>query len=311
MLNKETILLIGGTGFIGSNLLESLIKYNKKTNYLIVVLSRKTLKNETNNILYVKGDYSDVTFLKELFSKWNFTKVFHFANTTTPLTSNNNLINDIKFNLKPTLSLLEIMREFGCKFILFISSGGAIYGDKQIEKINENEICNPISSYGVVKLKIENYLKFHQKQFGINYLILRVSNPFGQFHASEKQGIINIAIRKALQGKNIEIWGDGNQTKDYIYIKDLIEIIHLLLNKKIINKIINIGTGEAHELNEILLVINKYLPNLKVKYLESISTDVKNFCLDISLLQSFINYKFTSFDESIKATIEYEREKLI
>jgi UDP-glucose 4-epimerase len=139
-----------------------------------------------------------------------------------------------------------------------LSSGGAVYGEKLLDKISENEICDPVSSYGVVKLTIENYLRLYQKQYGINYLILRVSNPFGKFHASEKQGIVNIAIRRALKIKIIEVWGDGKQSKDYIFVDDLIQIIFKLLKLKVANKTINVGSGETQQLNGILDTIKMH-----------------------------------------------------
>jgi UDP-glucose 4-epimerase len=306
---KETILLLGGTGFIGKNIIDFALKNEELSIYHFVVLSRKPQMDFFGSVEYVIGDYADKNVLVDLFSKWKFTKVFHCATSTTPLSSGDNILFDINGNLIATVGLLDVMKDFGCNNILYLSSGGAVYGEKNLSLISESEICYPVSSYGVVKLTIENYLRLYQKQFGINYLILRVSNPFGKFHTSEKQGIINIAIRRALRGETVEVWGDGYQSKDYIYVDVLVKIIFHLVQKEYINKTINIGSGEAYKLNDILNTIQIYLPTLKINYIESKLTDVKDFCLDISLLKSLINFEILDFKEAIQETIAWEESK--
>ncbi len=304
---KETFLLLGGTGFIGKNIVDFFLKNEEFTNCKIVVLSRTFQNKFDDQIEYVVGDYADKNRLISLFSKWNFTKVIHCATSTTPLSSGSNIIGDINGNLIATINLLDVMKDFGCNNILYLSSGGAVYGEKKLNLISEDEICYPVSSYGVVKLTIENYLRLYQKQYGINYLILRVSNPFGKFHASEKQGIINIAIRRALRGDVVEVWGDGNQSKDYLFVDDLVKIIFKLLEKNYINKTINIGSGQSYKLNNILNTIKLYLPGLQINYLDSKLTDVKDFCLDISLMKSLIDFEFLDFNQTIEQTIDWER----
>ncbi|MGE6353879.1 NAD-dependent epimerase/dehydratase family protein [Flavobacterium sp. NPDC079362] len=306
---KETILLLGGTGFIGKNIIDYILNKNDLSNYQIVVLSRTFQSDTVAPIEYVFGNYEDKDVLISLFSKWNFTKVFHCATSTTPLSSGNNILNDVSGNLIATICLLDIMKEYRCSYILYLSSGGAVYGEKKMNTISENEICYPVSSYGVVKLTIENYLRLYQKQYGINYLILRVSNPFGKFHASEKQGVINIAIRRALKNETVEVWGDGTQSKDYIFVDDLVKIIFKFLKQGVVNKTINVGSGEIHQLNSILHTIKLHLPALKINYVASKITDVKDFCLDISLMKSLVNFKFTKFEKAIEDTIEWEKSK--
>lgn len=306
---KDTILLLGGTGFIGRNIINYLFENNALLKYEIVVLSRVSHNDCIDAVEYVVGNYADKNVLVDLFSKWNFTKVFHCATSTTPLSSGSNILGDINGNLIATIGLLDVMKEYGCNYILYLSSGGAVYGEKNLDLISEKEICYPLSSYGVVKLTIENYLRLYQKQYGINYLILRVSNPFGKFHTSEKQGVINIAIRRALIGESIEVWGDGTQSKDYLFIDDLVKIVFLILEKEIVNTTINVGSGETHQLSNILSTIKIYLPTLEIDYIDYKSTDVKDFCLDISLMQSLLNFEFTPFEEAISKTISWERER--
>jgi UDP-glucose 4-epimerase len=113
-----------------------------------------------------------------------------------------------------------------------------------------------------------------------------------------------------LRGQTIEVWGDGNQTKDYIFADDLVKIIFLLLKSNYLNKIINVGSGQKYQLNGILDTIKRYLPKIEVKYVDSNSIDVKDFCLDISLLKSLIEIEFTEFEDAIEKTISWEKNKL-
>ncbi|MDV6168386.1 NAD-dependent epimerase/dehydratase family protein [Flavobacterium sp. DG1-102-2] len=309
MQNKENILLLGGTGFIGKNIVEYFINNIASINYQLIVLSRNSERYYNENVVYEIGDYGDRVILNTLFAKWKFTKVFHLASSSVPISSNKNIENDIKGNLLSTIGLLDIMRDHNCPFILYLSSGGAVYGEKN-HLIQEDESCTPISSYGIVKLTIENYLKLYQIHYGINYLILRISNPFGAFHKSEKQGVINIAIRKAISGESLEIWGDGNQSKDYIFIDDLVAILMKLIDSGVQNKIINLGAGRAYKLNTILKQIQERIPGFSIKYIESKSTDIKDFCLDISLLQSIIDFEFTDFNTAIDKTVAWEKNNI-
>lgn len=310
MRDRETVLLLGGNGFIGRNVIDFATSNDLCSKYKFVVLSRSLNEIISEKIDYVQGDYADKKVLIDLFSKYNFAKVFHFATSTTPVSSGNNILFDINGNLIATIGLLDVMKEYGCNYILYLSSGGAVYGEKNLDLISEEEICYPVSSYGVVKLTIENYLRLYQKQHGIKYLILRVSNPFGRFHTSDKQGIINIAVRRALKGEIIEIWGDGNQSKDYIFVDDLVKIIFDLTKQNVINKTINVGSGQAYQLNKILDMIKMQLPDLVVNYVDSKTTDVKDFCLDISKMQSVINFEFTEFEKAVEKTIFFEKEQL-
>lgn len=308
---RETVLLLGGTGFIGKNIIDYVHKNVEfSSSYKFIILSRDIKRDIDDSAAYVFGDYADKNVLISLFSKWNFTKVFHCATSHTPISSINNILGDINSNLIATIGLLDVMKDFGCNSIVYFSSGGAVYGDKDIDSIPETEICSPVSSYGVIKLTIENYLRLYQKQYGINYLILRISNPFGVFHTSDSQGIINIAVRRAVRKEELEVWGDGIQTKDYIYVEDLVKIIFKLLNKNILNQTINIGSGKSISLNNLLDKIKFFVPSFQIKYIESKPTDVKNFCLDISLLKSIIDIEFTDFENSIIKTVLWETKQI-
>jgi len=305
---KNKILLIGGNGFIGKNIVKYI--YEKVTDEPnLIVLSRncKDALYSDVRIKYIIGDYSDFNFLNNLFKKEQFTHVFHLASTTVP-TSNQKIDADIHDNLIATITLLEVMKQNNCNFILYLSSGGAVYGEFKDEILKETHYCEPISSYGITKFTIEQYIRLYHRQGQLEYLILRLSNPYGPFHTSEQQGVINIALRKAIRKVPFEVWGNGKQAKDYVYVEDVARIIWALISKGIKNEILNIGSGKTIELNTILQNIKFFVPSFSPIYKRSKISDVSKFCLDISKLESILECNLTPIDIGLIQTYNWEME---
>ncbi len=306
----EKILIVGGGGFLGLNWIDYL-KRNSR-NFSIIILSKS--KIESYNLPpFVEveiGDYTDLPTLENIFSKYTISKVFHFASTIIPALTSENIRQDIEANLLPTINLMEVMKKYNVTSLLFLSTGGAVYGNVPHDKVSELHSCKPISSYGIIKLAIEHYIQLYAKLFHINYLILRVTNPFGWFHQSSSQGVINIAVRKALKGEALEVWGEGNQSKDYIFAQDISFAIDHLLQANITNEIINVGSGQTYSLNQILEHIQSKIANFKIVYSKSRPTDVQNISIDISKLSNFISWEPTSFDLALEKTIEFEQSRL-
>jgi len=303
-------LIIGGNGFIGRNL----IKYisESEVDFTIYILTRKVdyVSVKSNKIQYIIGDYTDVEFLDDIFKKHRFNSVFHFASASIPVSSNSNIRDDVDNNLMPIINLLEVMKIYGCGFILYLSSGGAVYGEFQNEVLKETHICQPISSYGVIKLTIENYIQLYYKQHNISYLILRISNPYGPYHHSNKQGVINISLRNAINSVPLNVWGDGEQAKDYVFVEDIAYIICELLKKNVKNQIFNVGSGYTFSLNNIIALIKQRIPTFQVSYESAKSADVKSVCLDIDKLKKYIYFIPTPIEIGINKTLEWEKEHL-
>jgi UDP-glucose 4-epimerase len=258
----------------------------------------------------VKGDYADAQALDALFSTHSFDRVFHFASSIIPAISSENIRQDIESNLLPTIGLMEMMKKHQVSNLLYLSTGGAVYGNVNQEKVPEDYPCKPISSYGIIKLAVEHYIELYAKLYQIDYLILRVSNPFGSFHRSPKQGVINIAVRKALKGEVMTVWGDGSQAKDYIYAADIGKAIDGLIKAGVKNETINVGSGESLTLNEIIKRIQSKLPAFQVEYKEAKVTDVQQICLDTAKLSAKMNWQITSFETALEKTIAYEKARL-
>lgn len=305
----KRILIIGGFGFISSNILKFIDGYFVDK-YSCIVFDR--IDKHPHGVSFncvekvYSGDFSDETNLNRIFQENKIDFVLHLLSSTVPSTSNN-AIYDVESNLIPTLKMLDIMDRYGVRDIIYMSSGGAVYGDFLKKIHSEDDAVYPKSSYGVVKLAIEKYLLSYSELYNFNTLILRLSNPYGPYHYNKKQGIINIAIRKALTNEPLQVWGTGNGTKDYIYIKDVCALLFKLVENGVETSVINIASGNAISVNDICKAVKKEIPEFKYEYVKNSLTDVESFELDITKLLSKIGqFKFSSFEESLKETIIWE-----
>lgn len=307
---KQGILLLGGFGFIATNVLRY-IDENFADKYEIITFDRLDKHPFGVKFGCVKasyaGDFSDETQIEEIFKMHKIDVVFHFLSNTVPATSTNSQY-DVETNLIPTLKLLGIMDKYGVKDIVYLSSGGAIYGDYLRKVHNEEDAVYPKSSYGVVKLAIEKYLLSYSELYGFNTLILRLSNPFGRYHFNKKQGIINIAIRKALANEKLEIWGDGNGIKDYIFIDDVCDIIMKLVENGVHTDVYNVASGFAMSVNNIVAAIKKEIPYFSTENVRAHSLDVQSFELDITKLRHKLRgYQMTPFEDAMRKTIDWQK----
>ncbi len=310
----KTILVIGGTGFIGSNLIHYITENDLVNEFhFVCICRRKAPKLNHPHIEYVLGDYCDEIFMNSIFEKHTFESVFHISSSSVPVTSNDNMRGDIQQDLIGTIRLLELMSRFKCNFILFFSSGGALYGNNNaLGGAKETDLCKPISSYGIIKWSIEEYIQLFNRNYGINYLILRPSNLFGELHSSDKQGIINIAIRKAINGQPLEIWGDGQQAKDYLYIKDAVMAIYALLVNKKTNLILNLGSGQTTSINQIVEYIRELEPEMQVIYRDLVKADVRDISLNINELKRNVeSLMLTDIRQGIYNTYKWERVQFL
>lgn len=309
----KTLLLLGGFGFIGTNLIKY-IDENLKDTYRVIVFDKISehphgIKFDSVSHIY-SGDFSDETYLTQIFAENQVDFVIHLLSSTVPATSNNAQY-DIETNLIPTLKLLSIMARYSVKDIVYMSSGGAIYGDVLQKVHSEEDAVYPKSSYGIVKLAIEKYLLSYSELYGFHTLIFRLSNPFGPYHYSNKQGVINVAIRKALSGEPFQIWGNGNGVKDYIFIKDACDAMMRIIGNGIESDVLNLAASNALSVNDIYNAIRKDIPSFTVQYVEASSIDVESFELDITKLRSKLGvFKITPFSDALKYTIEWQKSIL-
>jgi UDP-glucose 4-epimerase len=253
------ITIFGGGGFIGSHIADRLLKDNHSLRIFErprIEPYRKFASHE--NVQWLTGDLMSVHDVSAAID--GVDAVMHLVSTTLPKSSNEDPIFDVQSNLVATLQLLDAMVLKGVKKIVFISSGGTVYGRPQYLPIDENHPTDPRVSYGITKLAIEKYMLMYQELHGIKVNILRVGNPFGQRQRIETaQGAVGIFLNKAIQRQPIEIWGDGSVTRDYIFINDVANAFAHALVYDGAYSVFNISSGVGTSLNDLIVLLERVL----------------------------------------------------
>ena len=272
-------LVLGGNGFIGSHVVDALLN----DGYFVRVLDRspEMFRKSLDRVDYFRGLFDDIPLLIEALQGIDI--VYHFISTTVPGTSNQDPVSDIQSNLISTVRLFEQMNKTGVERIVFLSSGGTVYGIPKQWPINEDHPTQPICSYGIVKVANESYLQIFQELHNIRPVILRASNPYGerQGHIGV-QGVIGTFLAKVAKGESIQIWGDGNIIRDFIYVGDLVRLCVVAAESEYCG-VFNAGSGKGHSINHILkeiIAITGVTP--QVDYKPGRAFDIPRVVLDIS-----------------------------
>lgn len=273
------VLVLGGNGFLGSHIVDELLLHNHEVSIFDRSVNKK--QQTVPHVHYHWGDFSDCVSMAEVLESVDL--VIHCISTTIPSTSNSNPTLDIQQNLITTVNLLESMTRAGVKRLIYLSSGGTVYGSPKYLPVNEEHALNPICSYGVVKVAIENYIGMFQTLYGLKPIILRPSNPYGarQGHAGV-QGALSTFLVNTISNKPITIWGDGEIRRGYIYVKDMARLCRLAVESSA-EGTYNVCSGKSHSLNE-LLALTQTITGIKpnVTYQPARAFDVKNIVLDIA-----------------------------
>lgn len=299
------ILVTGGAGFIGSHIVDALIAKGHE----VVVLDNLSSGKKANvnpAARLVKLDIRNPR-LHKLFSDQHFEIVFHLAAQMDVRKSVDDPLFDAQTNILGGLNILENCKNFGVKKIIFSSTGGAIYGDTDIIPTPETAPLQPVSPYGIAKLAFEKYLYYYYKVFGLQYTILRFANIYGPRQNSKGEaGVVAIFIDKILQGEQPTINGDGKQTRDYVYVADVVKAALLALNSDKVD-VYNIGTSVQSDVNQIFQLINSNLDNqAKEIHGEGKKGEQRVSCLDYAKINKALGWKpEVTLAEGIKLTVDW------
>jgi UDP-glucose 4-epimerase len=277
-------LVLGGRGFIGSHLVDALLEKG----YLVRCFDRPQVAPMGDTYLsnpafeLYEGDFASEADITEALNGCDI--CYHLVSTTLPKSSNASPVFDVESNVIGTVRLLTHAVKFGIKKVIFVSSGGTVYGVPTQTPIPETHSTDPICSYGITKLAIEKYLKLFHQLHGLDYTVLRLANPYGErqrTHAS--QGAVAVFLGKVLRGEPVEIWGNGSVVRDYIHIADVVDALLISLEQtKGKQHVFNIGAGRGYSINEILDVIEKVTGRAAIRrYLPGRTFDVPVSLLSI------------------------------
>lgn len=272
------ILVLGGNGFIGYNLVKRFAQREK-----IRVFDRAWKHGtEKENIELIMGNFQYIDFEEML---EGVDTVFHFISSSIPFDGTDGFLTDIEENLLPTVRLLNAMRKKGTKKIFFISSGGTIYGEC-VRPAREKDKLSPECVYAAQKAWIETCLHLYEKYDSIQGYVLRIGNPYGlEINRKKHQGIIPIFTEKIIKGDPIEVWGTGENRRDYIYIDEVIDAIGAVYSYRGRHRVFNVGTGNSYSTQEIIEQIEAVVgKTAQIVYREKRKCDLHESCLDVSLI---------------------------
>lgn len=222
--------------------------------------------------------------------------VFHFVGSTIPETSNEDPAQALIDEVHGTIGLLDACVRSGVKKIVFASSGGTVYGVPALIPTPESAATDPISAYGIHKLAVEKYLALYRRLYGLDYLVLRLANPYGRGQSPfKKQGVIASMLHAALSGAPIEIWGTGEVVRDFVHIDDVVSALALGLAYDGPERIFNVGSGVGRSVNEILREVQIVLgaSNLRVVRKPGRAADVPVSVLDTELIERELGWHAT------------------
>jgi UDP-glucose 4-epimerase len=307
----KSVLVTGGAGFIGSHLVDALLAQGHRVT-VVDNLSSGSQSNINEGVRFHNVDITDRQALDEIFRSEGFGTVFHHAAQINVRHSVSDPANDAMVNLIGLLNLMESSVRYGTGKIVFSSSGGAVYGEQDRFPADEDHATNPISPYGVAKLAAEKYLFYYHKVFGIAVSILRYANVYGpRQNSAGEAGVIAIFANTLLSGGGPVINGDGKQTRDFVFVGDVVRANLLALSSDGFNTY-NVGTGLETDINKIFdLVVRAAGSTTKPRYAQRPAGEQLRSVLDWTLIGRALGWRpEVSLEQGVEKTINWFRSAM-
>lgn len=313
-MQMKKCLLIGGAGFIGTNMGACLIQAGYKVTVCDCV-EEVSLSKRLAGAVYLQKNYFEQLPEDELLEQQDI--VILLISSVGPDTSMTNSKVCYGEDIVRLIDLLDHMRRCNVKRLVFISSGGTVYGNQNVFKLKEDMTAYPINHYGIMKLAQEKILLMYNELYGMHNVIFRLANPYGEGQKmSSGIGAVTAFLQRIIQGKEISVYGQGKAIRDYIYIEDAVNMIRLFLDREMeepeqVKAIYNIGTGEGTSIIEVLHLAEKITKRpAKVVYQEKREFDVTRNVLDITKICSAIgDYKCRGLEAGMEVYYRILKEE--
>lgn len=290
----KKIIVLGGNGFIGSSLCAGLIKEG----YDVYSFDIHRPPTEIHGVKYIQGDFFDDQNVFSALTGMDY--IIHAVCTVNPSNSNVRYMQGYQRDFIQSIKVCEFAakNEIG---MLFLSSGGTVYGVKDQMPIKEEESLFPINHYGNIKLCIESFIRVFNLQNKTNFKVVRISNPYGPGQDYLKGvGFIDATIKAAINKQELTVWGDGSVVRDYVYIEDVVKMIISVIDYSGDDSIFNISSGMGYSQNDIIEIVNNVVGNVNVLYQESRTVDVPVSILDNTKILSIYKSNLFSLKDGIK-----------
>ena len=307
----KNILLTGSAGFIASHLIEELLKDENNSIIGIDNFYSGTKENldfiksidSKNRFEFIEADIRNFEEVNNIIKDKQIEQIYHLAAIVSVQESILNPLLSNEVNVKGTLNILESAKLNIVKRVIF-SSSAAVYGDEPTQPKNENSIIKPISPYGYEKLIGEQYMKLYSELYGLETVILRYFNVYGerQSATSDYSGVISIFEKKFKNDEIPNIYGDGEQYRDFVYVKDIAKAnIKAMNTLNVSGEVFCVGTSKKVSINNLVSVLNyKYSKNIKANYLESRNGDIKESICDNKKIKKYLEInEFMEFNQGI------------
>lgn len=302
---QKPVLIIGGGGFLGTNLTNRLCAQGAS----VINLSRSWLVQSTDApVRYERPDPTDSGQIARLIKESAL--VYHMAHGFSPSTAMAQMDADLLSSMALTFQVMQACEEAEVAMI-YLSSGGTVYGGTRQVPTPETAETHPISPYGLSKLTAERYLQLRRRLKGLDYRILRISNPYGPWQfGHNNQGVIGTWIHRIRTGAPIEIWGDGEVVRDYIYVDDVSGALIAAAQYDGDQRIFNIGSGEGLSLNSLVDALRDHFGTaLQCNYKTAAPADVPVSILDIGLARQELDWQpKTGLQEGLRQTLAWSEE---
>ena len=287
-LEGVTCLVLGAGGFIGTAVCRALAQTGARIHGFS---RRQAFANSLPPMRFTAGEFTDRAALALAVDGAEI--VFHLLGGTNPEVSNKDPIADLQINTVASVQLMELCRVAGVRKIVFVSSGGAVYGRQPTVPIAETAATEPISAYGINKLMVEKYLQLYSYLGGPKAVSLRVANPYGPFQSPfRRQGLVAALIEAVIAGNAVEIWGDGRVVRDFLYVDDVAEALLLAAIYDGTETVLNVGSGVGRSVQDVAESVCALLgrPDTKLTYRNARQADVAANVLDVRRINAELNW---------------------
>lgn len=291
------VAVFGASGFVGLNVIDAFLRAGHE------VVASDIRKADQVTAEFVQADLLKYEEVEAVVGGTD--AIVHLAASPLPFSLEHPKIN-ARINIEGSLNILDAARACKVKKVIF-SSASSIVGEVRYNPVDEEHPCTPKTPYGVAKFAMEHYLRVYQELYGLDYLIFRFYNVYGPWQYPESRAVIPMVYQRLKADGNFNVFGDGSQTRDFIYVGDIADLFVKSITSDVKNEVVNMGTGKATTVKEIVGIIGGILEiEPTINYLSPRPGEIENFTADPSKLNRlFGDYKFTPLDEGLKQTVAW------